>query len=234
MNTITKSFVAAAVLAIGTTNSVFAQTTNTTNAPVETTTMAPSPNAPGAPAYGLLGSRYIGLDYGYLRYEEPHAPRSGHEFEAYYNQPLHPGLDLTARFLDSSTGYFGTRQRNDEVLAGLTAFQPVNNWVKPFISGEAGVAFSRNAELLSTGGLFRRHGGTEFDYLLAAGAEFQVAPAFVATPFLSYQEIHEVRRDWNYGVKLSYRFTPRWSATFTPSIDQHEMAGYKLGVNLHF
>ena len=228
-----KTLILAAVLALGTSGTVLAQTATTASAPAATTTT--TGNGPADPAYGMLGSRYVGIDYSYLRFDEARAPQSGHEFGVDYNQPIQPGLDFTASVSDASTGYFGTRPRTDQLLAGLTAYQPVNSWIKPFISGDAGVAFVRDAELFSTSGVLTNHNRSDdFDYVLAAGAEFQLLPALVATPFVSYQEIHTVSHEWDYGVKASYRIARAWSVSLTPSIDQYHNLGYQAGVNFHF
>jgi len=229
---LTKSLLAAAALALGTFgSSAFAQTATTAAAPAVPVTGTGSPD----PTDGLLGTRYVGVDYGYLRFDQPRGPHSGHEFDAYFNQPLQPGLDFTASASDVSAGYFGTRPRTDQLLAGLTAYQPVNSWFKPFISGQAGIAFNRDAELFSSSGVLSEHNSYDnFDYVLGAGAEFQVLPALVVTPFATYQEIHQFSHDWEYGAKVSYRIVPRVSVSFTPEIDQHHNLGYLTGVNFHF
>jgi len=230
---LTKSLLAAAALGLGfLSSSASAQTATTAAAPEAAPTAGTGSTDP---AYGMLGTRYVGVDYGYLRFDQPRGPQSGHEFDAYYNQPLRPGLDFTAGISDASTGYFGTRPRTDQLLAGLTADQPVNSWFKPFLSGQAGIAFERDAELFSSSGILsERNSSDNFDYVLAAGAEFQVLRALVITPFASYQEIHQFSHDWEYGAKVSYRIVPRVSVSLTPEIDQHHNLGYLAGVNFHF
>ena len=232
---LTKSLLIAATLALGFNARVFAQSATATAAPAAAPSSQSYDNTPGV---GLLGSRYVGVDYGYLRFDQAGGPQSGHEFGATYNQPIMPGLDFTADVTDTSTGYFSTHPRETQALAGLTAYQAVNSWLKPFISGQAGVSFTRDAQLFSDSGtLTRGTGGFDhdnFDYVLAAGAEFQVLPAFVLTPTVSYQEVHRFYHDWDYGVKATYRLTRHWSVSVTPEIDQHKNLAYLGGVNFHF
>jgi opacity protein-like surface antigen len=233
---LTKSLLIAATLALGFSGRALAQTATAPAAPAATSSSTYDSNAPGV---GLLGSRYVGLDYGYLRYDQPRSPRSGHEFGAAYNQPLMPGLDFTAAVIDTSTGYFTTHPRSTQALAGLTAYQSVNSWLKPYLSGQAGVAFNRDAQLFSDSGILTHdshnvYDHDNFDYVLSAGAEFQVLPALVVTPFVSYQEIHRFYHDWDYGVKATYRLSRHWSVSVTPQIDEHKELAYLGGINFHF
>ena len=228
---LTSSLLIAATLALGVSSRAFAQTATATPAAAPALT---ADNSGGGPGVGLLGSRYVGLDYGYLRFDEAHGPQSGHEFGASYNQPLMPGLDFTAALSDVSSGYFGTRPRTDQALAGLTAYQKINDWVKPFLAGQAGVAFNRDAELFSSSGILTHRSHDNFDYVLSAGAEFQVLPILVVTPFVAYQEIHRFSHDWEYGAKVTYRLTRHWSVSATPEIDEHHDLAYLGGINFHF
>jgi opacity protein-like surface antigen len=228
---LTTSLLIAATLAIGVSSRATAQTATT---PAAAPAPTSDPSYSGGPGVGLLGSRYVGLDYGYLRFDQTHGPQSGHEFGASYNQPLMPGLDLTAALSDENSGYFGTRPRTDQALAGLTAYQKLNDWVKPFLAGQAGIAFNRDAELFSSSGIVTHRSHDNFDYVLSAGAEFQLMPMLVLTPFVSYQEIHRFSHDWDTGAKVTYRVTRHWSVSATPEIDEHHNLAYLGGVNFHF
>jgi opacity protein-like surface antigen len=227
-----QSLLIAATLALGVSGSALAQTATDPAAPAATSGNSSSGTGPGV---GLLGSRYVGLDFGYLRFDQAAGPTSGHEFGASYNQPLTAGLDFTAALSDTASGAFGTHPRTDQALVGLTAYQKINDWFKPFLAGQAGVAFNRDAELDSSSGILTDHNTRDdFDYGLSAGAEFQVLPAMVVTPFVAYQDIHFFTHDWDYGAKVTYRLTRRWSVSATPEIDQHHNLAYLGGVNFHF
>jgi hypothetical protein len=146
-----------------------------------------------------------------------------------------PGLDFTAALSDEASGAFGTHPRADQALAGLTAYQKINDWLKPFLAGQAGVAFNRDAELYSSSGIFTtRNSHDDFDYVLSAGAELQVLPLLVVTPFVAYQEINRYAHDWDYGAKVTFRLSRHWSVSATPEIDQHRNLAYLGGVNFHF
>jgi opacity protein-like surface antigen len=229
---LTKSLLIAATLALGVSSSAFAQTATATAPAAPAATSDTSSSGPGV---GLLGSRYVGLDFGYLRFDQAGGPTSGHEFGASYNQPIMTGLDFTAALSDTASGAFGTHPRTDQALVGLTAYQKINDWIKPFLAGQAGVAFNRDAELYSSSGILTDHNTRDnFDYVLSAGAEFQVLPAMVVTPFVAYQDIHFFFHDWDYGAKVTYRLTRHWSVSATPEIDQHHNLAYLGGVNFHF
>ncbi|MGH7996496.1 MAG: hypothetical protein ACREFX_09110, partial [Opitutaceae bacterium] len=97
----------------------------------------------------------------------------------------------------------------------------------------AGFDWDREADLTSAGVVYADH-ASRFDYIGSVGAELQLAPHFVLTPFAAYQEIHRYSHDWNYGVAATYRIVRHWSVSYTPQIDEHHNVMNQIGVNYHF
>ncbi len=213
-----KLLILAGGLALGAACPAFAQTTATT---------------PPEANFGLLGSNYVGLDYGYYHLDQPSAPTNAHQYGAFFNQNVQPGLDLSLSYDELRASALGANVRSDELLAGITGYAPVNAWLKPFLSAQAGFDWTQSLSGMS-GGDYNTVRGTHFDYVLTAGGEFQVLRALVLTPFAAYQEVHGFDRDWNYGLKATYRLTRNWSVSLTPQIDEHHNLAYLGAVNYHF
>jgi hypothetical protein len=64
--------------------------------------------------------------------------------------------------------------------------------------------------------------------------EFQALPRLAISPFVSYQDIHRLEHDWDYGIKATYRLSERWSVSLIPQIDAHRNLDYLAGINLHY
>ena len=193
--------------------------------------------------YGLLGSTYVGGFAGYLRPDGgPGAPNVVHEFGAVYNQNVMTGLDLNLTYDDQQAHWGGGHPRSDEALAGFTSYVPLATWFRPYFSGQVGVDWQQTVAYLPAAGRYNTAHDSRFDYVLGAGAEFQVLPALVLTPFGGFQQIQEFSHDWTYGVKATYRLARHWSVSFSPQIqqfhavnfDQSHGLGYIAGVNYHF
>lgn len=217
----TKLILLAAGLALGAGAPAFAQT-------------AAAPEAAAAqPAYGQLGANYLGLFYGYERPDQAFGPTDAHEYGALLNRNLAPGVDVNLEFDDQRGAFDGVSPRGDELLGGVTGYAPVNAWVKPFLQAQLGVAWTQQITQYSNGLLWTSH-GDYFDSIYTAGAEFQVLPDLVVTPFAAYQEVHRFSHGWNYGVEATYRITRRWGVSLTPQIDQDHGLDYRAGVNFYF
>ncbi|MGH7996106.1 MAG: hypothetical protein ACREFX_07130, partial [Opitutaceae bacterium] len=104
---------------------------------------ATDPAPAGSTNYGLLGSDYAGVFYGYEHFAATPGPTVGREYGAVYNRNVEPGVDLNLTFDDRRADYLGIDTRGDELLAGLTGYAPINSWIKPFLSARAGFDWDR-------------------------------------------------------------------------------------------
>ncbi|HVW22458.1 MAG TPA: hypothetical protein VHC86_14685 [Opitutaceae bacterium] len=186
------------------------------------------PPAVTAPSGGLLGQDYLGLTDTYLRHNQG-APVVDHDYGFVFNQAVAPGLDATASY-DWLTGSgLGVHDWRQQALIGANWFERYS-WGRPFVGGEAGWAWQR----------FNGQFDNGFTYRLTAGVEFVAQGGWAFTPYAQYQQWHALStanwasHDWNFGIKASYRVSPRLSLILNPQLDQYRNVGYQAGIALHF
>lgn len=189
--------------------------------PVSTTPTTPS--TAGDSAYGLLGEHYTGLRFAYTDIDE--GPFTvGHTYGLVANRPTAPNLDAMFKYDYSRISGPVMKNRQHTVAAGATAYLSYVGF-KPFVEGNLGWVFQK----ASAG---RQD---SFMFFVAAGAEIQLAPQLVLTPYVSYQETpHFDAQVWNYGAKATFRLAREWSVTAGVQIDEHSSVEYRFGVNRHF
>jgi opacity protein-like surface antigen len=188
----------------------------------------PVPTATPAGGQGLLGSGYSGLagDYFKLRSGPASAARG---FTLYYNQPLADGIDLTLDYDWARARASGFKTTEQKIDAIFTSFLK-ESWGKPYFS--AGVDWDhRRGNFAIT--------GNSIGLLAGTGVEFQVAPAFVLTPFVNFvRETHFNQNELDYGVKATYRLEQNWSVTAKAQYDDIRRSAdrmeYSVGLNYHF
>ncbi|MBC7369316.1 MAG: hypothetical protein H7343_21320 [Undibacterium sp.] len=182
-----------------------------------------APPRPVGVSVGLLGATYAGAEFGYTHQVEG-GPRVVRDYGFVYNQPLPEGLDFNLNY-DYATGSAkGVTSKQQLAVVGLTGYRSLG-WGKAFLQGNVGWAWDR------VGG---RH-DNGFAYSAKTGIEFQLAPKFVLTPYVSYEDAPKVHeQEWNYGVQGNYRFTKEWSASLGAKMDESHNIRYAAGVNFHF
>ena len=180
------------------------------------------PRPAGVPV-GLLGANYVGAEFGYT-HQVDGGPRVRRDYGFVYNTPLPEGLDFNFNY-DYLTGSAnGVTAKEQLAVVGLTGYRSLG-WGKAFLQGNVGWAWDKV-------GSSRENG---FAYSLKTGIEFQLAPKFVLTPYVSYDDAPDVRAQvWNYGLQANYRFTKDWSASLGAKIDDDHNIRYAVGVNFHF
>ncbi len=203
-----------AVLALGLAASAAAQ-----DATVTTPDQAVSPTT----NYGLLGTTYAGAEFGYTHHVES-APSVLHRYGFIYNTPLPEGVDFNFNYDYTTGSAFGVKSHQQGVGLGLTGYRP-QSWGKPFLQGDIGWIWQKAGKARSD----------SFAYTLKTGVEFQLLPALVVTPYVSYNGAkHLGVYEWNYGAKATYRFTKQWSGAFGVQLDEQHNVEYALGVNFHY
>ncbi len=181
----------------------------------------PVPPVPASGAMGLLGQNYAGLTYRYIDLGNTSSP--GDDFRFEFNQTLNAGLDgLFA--LDWAQNVSAARQQ--AVTAGLRAFGTAYTWGKPYAEAAAGYSWERVAGVKDN----------SLIWLVAVGAEFQVAPAVTVTPFVKYQGTPSLaqRDKWDFGVKANYWVDSQWAVTVGLDRDDHQNTGFMAGTNFRF
>jgi len=207
-------------------------------APAQTTPSTAAPGGQAPAAFGVVGTNYTDFTFGEDR-RESFSPSVIHDYDFTYNQSVFSselwGLDSNVRYDYAASGARGHSDHRQEVLAGTTAYM-LQSWGKPFVSADAGYAWQR------AGVVARKSFADDF----TGGVEFQVLRQLAVSPFVEYQsEPHlwnDIRnaffpdRQWDYGVKATYRFTPQWGVSAGLQMDQFSRDdwGYRLGVNFHF
>lgn len=180
-----------------------------------------TPAPPGN--YGLLGQAYAGVDYSYVQ-RDTARPETQHKYSFTSSAPVAPGLDAALKYYYLTGGVAGRHNYENNVVAAVTAYAPMT-WGKPFLGGEAGWAWAqqdgRKSDSLSWAGV--------------AGAEFQLLPPLVLTPYVKYEaRPHLTEHAWDYGAKATYRFGLEWSATVGLQVNEHHDWEYLFGLNRHF
>jgi hypothetical protein len=193
---------------------------------------------PSAPGPGLIGTNYVGLDYGYQKQQG--APSALHDYAFTSNgvafRKDNWGVDANFTYDYLAGDAFGFRDHRQEVEVGPT-FYLAEFWGKPFVTVDGGYAWQ------DAGGVARK----SFAYTTAAGVEFQVMRRLVLAPFVSYQaEPHLYNHApavANFpdhlattGVKATYELTRDWSGSLGIDTDQHSLrdVGLRGGVSYHF
>jgi hypothetical protein len=217
-----------AVLALGVAASASAQSMSTSSA-------AP----PTGPDTGLLGTTYAQANFGYQK-EDVGIPDVLHDYDLIYNQSLFRaggwGTDLNLTYDYLTGGAYGIRDYRNEGEVGLTEYL-AESWGDPFVTADGGGAWQHAANVARK----------SFAYSFTGGVQFRVAPNFFLTPFAEYQAEpslynHEIPfayypdHDWDYGVKATYRFTPRVSLSLGADMDQYSRddLGYTAGLAFRF
>lgn len=202
-----------AALALGLAASAAAQ--DAMSAP--STALSPTSN------YGLLGTTYAGAEFGYTHRVEA-GPSVLHRYGFIYNAPLPEGVDFNFNYDYLSGRSAGVSAHQQGLGLGFTGYRP-QSWGKPFLQANAGWIFRRSAGEASD----------SFAYTLKTGVEFQLLPALVVTPYVSYSGArHFSSYEWNYGAKGTYRFTKQWSGAVGVQIDERHNLEFTLGVNFHY
>jgi opacity protein-like surface antigen len=206
----------AAVAAVGLTAPAFAQEATTNLTPIV-------PEARG----GLLGYRYSGAEFTYDHVAGP-SPSEWRGFALDYNQPLAAGFDFNLAYGWKRASDYQTRLTQQDLLGGVTAYSPLE-WGKPFVQALAGWEWR-------DGYTGKDH---SFVYQLGTGVEFQVASAWVVTPYVNFVRATSFNRsELDYGVKMAYRLTKDWSLTAGIQYEAVRHAkdgtGYMFGVNYHY
>jgi opacity protein-like surface antigen len=180
-----------------------------------------------AAGWGLLGTNYSSLTYRYTDLDNgpPSALRgAGVEF----NQAWQPGFDFTLGYDWARASAGSLRLTSQDLNAGVTAYTKLE-WGKPFVQALAGWEW-------------RRGGGasdSSFAYTLGTGVEFQVAQAFVVTPYLNFVRATAFNRsEGDLGVKGTYLLNRQWSLTagveYQAISHAKDSTQYSLGVNYHY
>ncbi|HYP16584.1 MAG TPA: hypothetical protein VEQ65_05185 [Opitutus sp.] len=188
-NTQLKQFIFAAAVSLGVISTAVAQSANV--AVPTPTEVAPS---------GLLGARYTEVAY---KFVDLKGDDDAHGFTVAFNQPLAAGFDLVASYdwVTADFGPFDAKVQDAEI--GVKAFSQLS-WAKPYVQAAVGWEWQKVAS-------FRED---SFFWKVGAGAEFQVAPAFVVTPFVNFVRATEFHSsEIELGAKATYRLTEAWSLT---------------------
>ncbi len=215
----------ASALALGLAISASAQTMQ---APVAGTS---DPSAtPVATGPGLVGANYSQLSYGYQKQEGSPSDLRDYEFlsngNVFNNGSMGADANFTYDYVDGAA--YGFSDHRDEAQLGLTGFLE-ETWGRPFITGDAGMAWQR------AGDVSRK----SFAYSGIGGVEFQVLSSLALTPFVEYQaEPHLYNHELpvanfedhlvDYGVKATYDLTQAWNASVTADLDQHSEKDWGL------
>jgi opacity protein-like surface antigen len=182
---------------------------------------------PQSQNWGQLGSGYSGAAFTY-DHRESSTPSEWRGFALDFNQPLQAGLDFNFAYNWQQADNYYVRLREQDLVGGVTAFAPLA-WGKPYAQALAGWAW-RTGEVV---------GNDSFVYTLGVGVEFQVAPAWVLTPYVDFNRATSFERsEFDYGVKTSYRLTRAWSLTAGIQYEavQHakDGVGYTIGLDYHY
>lgn len=182
-----------------------------------------APPRPAGVGVGLIGATYVGTEFGYTRHVDG-GPRALRTYGFVYNQPLPEGLDFNFNYRDANASEAGIGTRLQQFYVGLTGHRTLG-WGKVFLQGNTGWAWAKTGGVQENG----------FAYELKTGAQFQLLPQLVLTPYVSYEAAPRLHtHEWNYGVLTNYRFNREWSATVGAKLDEEHNVSYSVGVNFHF
>jgi hypothetical protein len=188
-----------------------------------TTTPNPTSTTSSGSAYGLIGEHYTGLRFGYTDVDDG-PPNVMHSYGFVASRPTLPYVDAVFKYEYLRASAAGLRNRQHTAAAGGTAYLTYEG-VKPFIEGNLGWVFQR------------ADAGRKdsFMFFAAVGAEIQVKPQLVVTPFVSYEEAPRFDKHvWKYGAKATYRIAREWSGSLSVQVDEDGSVEYGFGINRHF
>jgi hypothetical protein len=181
--------------------------------------------APTFVGQGLLGQAYGTLTYSYTDLGGTTAHGDNYLLEL--TQPLAFGLDGVLGYEFAQTGVVaGTRDRQQTINAVLRAFSTSQNWGKPYVEAGGGYAWGR----------FAGTKDNSFVWQVAAGAEFQAAPALTVTPYVRYVDAPDLPGGgvWHFGVKGNYWVDAQWAVTAGfERTDDHD-SRFTVGTNFRF
>jgi hypothetical protein len=212
-----KFLILAAAVSLGGVASASAQNANVA---------VPNP-AESTPVGGLLGSRYMEVGYNYIDLTGT-GPHRADGYGVAFNQPLNANFDVKFDYDWARAKDAGVRLTQQDVGVGATAYS-VFEWGRPFAMAAVGWQWQKG------GGV----SDNSFTYKVGVGAEFQVARAFVVTPFVNFVRATSFNdSEVDVGVKAAYRVTKDWSITARAQYDavRHakDATEYSLGVAYHF
>ena len=174
---------------------------------------------------GLLGSRYTEVTYNYVDLSgSDHADG----VSLVFNQPLRAGLDLTADYRWAKADFDVFDAKVQDLDVGLKAYTNLA-WGRPFVAAGLGWEWAK-----ANG--FR---DDSFTYEVGVGAEFQVAPAWVITPFVNFVRATGFNTsEVEIGTKATYRLNREWSLTAQAQYEivRHDdnSTEYSIGAIYHF
>ncbi len=219
------------------------QTATTDQSAVTTNQTTPPP--PAAPSGGLLGKRYVDLNFGVQ--DIRHVSKDAYTAGLSGNFPVAPGVDLGAGYSHSWLNSTATTPRVDtDVVQGtVTLFPPNNtfsNGAKPFVAGGIGYQWD-NATLSGTPHSFSFTSDDDYAlWALAAGVEIPFG-AFSLTPAISYNDDFRSSRKsvqaYNYGAEANYWVTDEFAVYAGASYQDVRHSSfdswiYDAGVRLKF
>jgi opacity protein-like surface antigen len=219
------------VLALGLAISASAQS-------VQQSPAAPPDPAAVDPGPGLVGTNYAELSFAYQKQEGSPSDVRDYEFvsngNVFRDGAMGADVNFTYDYLDGAAS--GYSDHREEAQLGFTGFL-LETWGKPFLTGDAGMAWERAADASRK----------SFAYTGAGGIEFQVLRNLALAPFVEYQaepHLYNHGLPWanfpdhllDYGVKATYRITSSWNASLTADLDQHSGRDWGLrgGVSYRF
>jgi hypothetical protein len=216
-NTKIKSYIFAAAVSLGALATASAQSANVA-----------VPNPAETASTGLLGSRYTDVTYNYLHNESSAGPDHADGFAVGYNQPINPAFDLKLNYDWARANFASYRFKVQDLDIGTAAYANLS-WGKPFVLAAVGWQWQ------SGGG----YSDNSFRYQVGVGTEFQVAPAFVVTPFVTFVRATGFNdSEVDFGVKAAYRVAGNWDIIARVQYDavRHggDTAEYAIGAAYHF
>ena len=174
---------------------------------------------------GLLGQTYAGLTYTYFNRNDSPVNAEGLSFQL--NQPLDAGLDGILTYAWNQTGLVAGSRLNQQTLGGaLRAFSTALPWGRPYAEAGLGCAWTKSAGPHDNSLVWE----------LAGGVEFQATPALAVTPYIRYQDAHELAggSTWNFGVTGNYWVNSQWAVTAGLNYDDRHNSGFTVGTNFRF
>jgi opacity protein-like surface antigen len=196
---------------------------------------SPQPNYPADSGYGLVGTSYADLEYGYVHHTSG-SPTALHDYSLELNQNTYrqgiTGVDANLGYDYITGSTYAASTHRQTLTAGLSPYllQP---WGKPFLILDGGWVWQKSAGRTSH----------SYQYTVGTGIEFQILPPLTLTPFVEYLGTPRVdttpvglfpRFDWNYGAKLAYRLNRNWGVSLTASSDSASDITYRAGLQYHF
>jgi len=174
---------------------------------------------------GLLGSRYTEVSYNYI---DLAGSEHADGFGLIFNQPLRPNIDVTAGYSWAKADFDTFDARVQDADIGVKAYSNLV-WGRPYAAATVGWEWAKAAGIRDD----------SFTYKVGVGTEFQVAPAFVVTPFVNFMRATGFNTDEvQVGAKATYRLTREWSLTARAQRDfarhDDDSSEYSVGAIFHF